>query len=46
MEKPGSGLIVVHGDYFNSDTRLILSILDIAGVKYQFKLVDQFLKQN
>ena len=40
MEKPGSGLIVVHGDYFSAETRLILLILDISGVKYQFKLID------
>lgn len=31
----GSG-VTLHGDYFNSDTRAIASILDICEIKHQF----------
>ncbi len=34
------GKIVVWGDHFNSETRGILSILEIAGVHYEFRLVN------
>jgi hypothetical protein len=34
LERPGSGKLTVWGDYFNSDTRTILSILFIAGIPH------------
>jgi hypothetical protein len=30
------GALTVYGDYFNTDTRTILAILDIAGATYSF----------
>jgi len=34
------GEIVVWGDHFNSETRGLLSILEIAGVKYKFRSIN------
>lgn len=42
LERPGGGKLIVWGDYFNSDTRTLLAILEIAGVAYDFKEVDTF----
>ena len=42
LDRPGSGKLTVWGDYFNSDTRTILSIINIAGVPYSLEEVDQF----
>ena len=46
IEKPGEGLITVYGDYFSPETRTILAILDISGLKYMLKHIDQFQKQH
>jgi len=40
LERPGGGKLTVWGDHFNSDTRTILSILNIAGVPHQLEIVD------
>lgn len=42
LDRPGNGKLTVWGDHFNSDTRTILSIINIAGVPYSFEEVDQF----
>lgn len=42
LDRPGSGKLTIWGDYFNSDTRTILSILYIAGVPHAMEEVDQF----
>ena len=34
--------IKVYGHYFNSDTRTILTLLEISGVEYDFEEVDIF----
>lgn len=36
----------VYGHHFNSDTRTVLTLLDIAEVEYEFKEVDIFLGQH
>ena len=46
LERPGSGKLTVWGDYFNADTRTILSILFIAGIPHQFEEVDQFKQEQ
>jgi len=40
------GKIVVWGDHFNSETRAILSILEIAGVHYDFRMVNTLEDQH
>jgi hypothetical protein len=44
LERPGnySSKLTVWGDYFNSDTRTILSILLVAGIPHVLEEVDQF----
>ena len=45
LERPGGlskNQLTVWGDYFNSDTRTILSILHIAGIPHAIEEVDQF----
>jgi glutathione S-transferase len=42
LERPGSGKLTVWGDFFNSDTRTILAILQIAGVPHDIQEIDQF----
>lgn len=42
LERPGNGKLTVWGDHFNSDTRTILSIIEIAGVPYSLEEIDQF----
>jgi len=42
LERPGGGRLTIWGDYFNSDTRTILSVLYIAGVPYQLEEIDMF----
>ena len=36
LPRNGTGALTVYGDFFNSDTRTILSMLYIAGVPHQF----------
>ena len=36
----------VWGDYFSSETRTILAILDYCGIMYQFNEVDTFLGEH
>lgn len=36
----------VAGHHFNSDTRTVLTLLDISGVEYEFTEVDIFLGQH
>lgn len=40
LDRPGSGKLTVWGDYFNSDTRTILAIVNIAGVPHQLEEID------
>ena len=40
LERPGQGKLTVWGDYFNSDTRTIIAILDYAGVPHNFVEID------
>lgn len=42
LPRPGQDKLVIWGDYFNSDTRTMLAILDIAGVPKTMEEVDQF----
>lgn len=42
LERPGGGRLVLWGDNFNSDTRTLMSVLDIAGVPYELHEVDTF----
>ena len=42
LDRPGAGKLTVWGDFFNADTRTILSLLYIAGVPHQFEEVDYF----
>ncbi len=45
LDRPGgagSGKLTIYGDHFNSETRTILTILQIAGVPHALEEVDQF----
>jgi hypothetical protein len=42
LERPGGGKLIVWGDNFNSDTRTLISILQISGVAFEFKEIDTF----
>ena len=42
IPRNGNNALTVYGDFFNSDTRTILSLLYIAGVPHQFQEVDTF----
>lgn len=45
LDRPGlagSGKLTVWGDYFNSETRTVLAILQIAGVPHSLEEIDQF----
>ncbi len=46
LERPGGGKLVLWGDNFNSDTRTLMSVLDIAGVAYELHEVDTFKEDN
>lgn len=35
-------LLTIYGDYFQSETRSILAILDFCGIKYNFNELDIF----
>jgi glutathione S-transferase len=35
-----AGEVMIFGDYFNADTRSIISILHVSGIKYSFQSVD------
>ena len=45
VDRPNQGL-VVYGDYFSTESRVILTVLEISGIKYKFELIDQFNKQQ
>ena len=45
VDRTGGGLNI-YGDFFNPDTRTILAVVDIAGVSYNFNLVDHLAKEN
>ena len=38
--------IKVYGHHFNSDTRTIISLLEISGVDYDFEEIDIFTGQH
>ena len=38
--------LIVFGDYFQSETRTILAILEFAECKYSFKPIDSFQGEN
>jgi hypothetical protein len=46
LDRPGGGKLVVWGDTFNSDTRTLLSILEISGVPFEFKEIDTFKEEQ
>lgn len=48
LERPGAPAqkLTIWGDYFNSDTRTILSILNIAGIPFNLEEVDYFRGDN
>jgi glutaredoxin len=45
-KSPAKEELRVWGDYFSSDTRTIIAILDYCGINYQFKEVDTFLGEH
>ena len=46
VNRPGAGGLMVWGDYFSSETRVILAALEITHTPYKFELVDQFNKDQ
>ena len=38
--------MTIYGDYFNQDTRGLLTVCKLADVDYKFVLVDTLKKQN
>ena len=44
-DRRGGGLII-YGDYFNPQTRTLLAVVDVAGVGYNFDLVDQLAGED
>jgi len=46
LERPQSSRLTVWGDYFNSDTRTLLAILNIAGVPYVFEKVNMLNEEH
>lgn len=46
VDRPGMGGLQVWGDYFSSETRVILSILDLTKTTYKFEHIDQFNKEQ
>jgi glutathione S-transferase len=46
LERPGGGKLMIWGDFFNSDTRTLMSVLDLAGVPYVLQEVDTFKEDN
>jgi hypothetical protein len=36
LDKPGTGILTVWGDYFSPETRTILVILKLSQIKYGF----------
>lgn len=40
LERPGGSKLTVWGDHFNSDTRTILGILNVAKVSYNLEKVN------
>ena len=38
--------VFLYGDYFNSDTRAVASILDLCDVKYEFMKVDTLREEH
>lgn len=38
--------VLLYGDYFNSDTRAVASILDLCDVKYEFMTVDTLREEH
>ena len=41
MVRPkNENLLTIYGDYFQSETRSILAILDYCGLKYEFNEID------
>ena len=38
--------MIIFGDYFNQDSRALISICETANIPYEFRLVDQFERDN
>ena len=43
IDRPGSGKLVVWGDFFSPETRTLLVMLKMANVPHEFKEINQFL---
>ena len=44
VDRPGMGGLQIWGDYFSSETRVILSVLEITKTTFKFEHVDTFAK--
>ena len=44
--RPGQGQLLIWGDYFSPETRTIIAMLMITGIKFELELVDQFKGEN
>ena len=46
IERPTSSRLTVWGDYFNSETRTLLAILNICKVQYTFTKVNTLNEEH
>ena len=46
LERPGANKIKIWGDYFSSDTRTLLAILETSGVQYDFQLISMLNEEH
>jgi glutathione S-transferase len=46
VERPGSGKMMVYGDFFSAETRTILVILKMSQVEHEVRIVDQFTGEH
>lgn len=42
VQPKNENILLVYGDYFQSETRSILAILQYSGIKYEFNEIDIF----
>lgn len=40
LERPGSGILTIYGDYFSPETRTLMALIQIGGVPHNFHPVD------
>ena len=46
LDRPGGSKLTVWGDHFNSDTRTILGILNVAKVSYNLEQVNTLQEEH